>query len=140
MEYFLILMFLGFAIYNLRASKEKKIRIDIKPIYNINLVLAGILYLILAYKMGRGIKSVIAAISALFYLYTITYCEGIGEDGFYVLLGKSIIRKITFSDIRNINVDKENYKLEIYADSTIYKQKYNKEDFQKVLKIIGNLE
>ncbi|WP_308653438.1 hypothetical protein [uncultured Anaerococcus sp.] len=138
MEYFLILMFLGFAIYNLRASKEKKIRIDVRPIYNINLVFAGILYLDLAYKIGRGIKSVIAAISALFYLYTITYCEGIGEDGFYVLLGKSTIRKITFPDIRNIKVDKENYKLEIYADSTIYKQKYKKEDFQKVLKIIGN--
>lgn len=136
MEYLLTLMFLGFAIYNLRASKEKKIRIEIRPIYNINLVLAGILYLILAYKMGRGIEPFIAAISALFYLYTITYCEGIGEDGFYVLLGKSTIREITFSDIRNIKVDKENYKLEIYADSTIYKQKYKKEDFQKVLKII----
>ena len=136
MEYLLTLMFLGFAIYNLRASKEKKIRIEIRPIYNINLVLAGILYLILAYKMGRGIESFIAAISALFYLYTIIYCEGIGEDGFYVLLGKSTIREITFSDIRNIKVDKENYKLEIYADSTIYKQKYKKEDFQKVLKII----
>lgn len=136
MEYLLTLMFLGFAIYNLRASKGKKIRIEIRPIYNINLVLAGILYLILAYKMGRGIESFIAAISALFYLYTIIYCEGIGEDGFYVLLGKSTIREITFSDIRNIKVDKENYKLEIYADSTIYKQKYKKEDFQKVLKII----
>ena len=136
MEYLLTLMFLGFAIYNLRASKEKKIRIEIRPIYNINLVLAGILYLILAYKMGRGIESFIAAISALFYLYTIIYCEGIGEDGFYVLLGKSTIREITFSDIRNIKVDKEYYKLEIYADSTIYKQKYKKEDFQKVLKII----
>ena len=140
MEYFLILMFLGFAIYNLRASKEKKIRIDVRPIYIINLVFAGILYLDLAYKIGRGIKSVIAAISALFYLYTIIYCEGIGEDGFYVLLGKLIIRKITFSDIRNIKVDKENYKLEIYADSTIYKQKYKKEDFPQVLKIIENLK
>lgn len=140
MEYLIILMFLAFAIYNLRESKGFKIRIDIRPIYKIILVLAGILYLFLAYKIGRGIKSVIAAISALFYLYTIIYCEGIGEDGFYVLLGKLIIRKITFSDIRNIKVDKENYKLEIYADSTIYKQKYKKEDFPKVLKIIENLK
>ena len=140
MEYLLILMFLGFAIYNLRESKDKKIRIDIKPIYNIILGVAWILYLFLAYKIGRGIESCIAAISALFYLYTTTYCQGIGEDGFYVLLGKTTIRKIPFSDIRNINVDKENYKLEIYVDSTIYKQKYKKEDFYKVQKIIENFK
>ena len=81
MEYLLILMFLGFAIYNLRESKDKKIRIAIKPIYNIILVAAGSLYIILACKMGGRIESAVAAISALFYLYTTTYCQGIGEDG-----------------------------------------------------------
>ena len=136
MEYLIILMFLGFAIYNLRESKEKKIRIAIKPIYNIILAAAGILYLVLAYKMGRGIESFIAAISALFYLYTTTYCQGIGEGGFYVLLAKSTIRKIAFSDIRDLKIDKENNKLSIYADSTIYEQRYKKEDFVKVLDII----
>ena len=140
MEYFLILMFLAFAIHNLRESKWKKIRIDIRPIYNIILVIAGILYLALAYKIGREIESAIAAISALFYLWTIIYCQGIGEDGFYVLLGKSTIRKIAFSNIKNIKVHKENYEIEFYADSTIYKQKYKKEDFPKVLKIIENFE
>ena len=132
MEYLIILMFLAFAIYNLRESKGKEIRIDISPIYKIILVAAGILYLVLA--------SGIAAIFALFYLCTTIYCQGIGEDGFYVLLGKSTIRKIAFSNIKNIKVDKENYKLEIYADSTIYKQKYKKEDFPQVLKIIENLK
>ncbi len=136
MEYLVILMFLGFAIFNLRESRHKKIRISIKPIYNIILFGAGILYLVLAYKLGRGIESFIAAISALFYLYTTIYCQGIGEDGFYVLLGKSIIRDISFADIKNIKIDQENYELEIYADSTIYKQAYKKEDFEKVLEII----
>lgn len=138
MEYLVILMFLGFAIYNLRESRDKKIRIAIKPIYNIILVLAGSLYLILAYKMGGRIESVVAAISALFYLYTTIYCQGIGEDGFYVLLGKSSIRDISFADIKNIKIDQENYELEIYAYSNIYKQAYKKEDFEKVLEIIGN--
>lgn len=138
MEYLIILMFLSFAIYNLRESRDKKIRIAIKPIYNIILAAAGILYLVLAYKMGRGIESFIAAISALFYLYTTTYCQGIGSDGIYVLLGKSTIRKIAFSDIRDLKIDKENNKLTIYADSTIYSQKYKKEDFEKVLEIIEN--
>ena len=138
MEYLVILMFLGFAIYNLRESMDKKIRIAIKPIYNIILVLAGSLYLILAYKMGGRIESVVAAISALFYLYTTIYCQGIGEDGFYVLLGKSSIRDISFADIKNIKIDQENYELEIYAYSNIYKQAYKKEDFEKVLEIIGN--
>ncbi|WP_308749345.1 hypothetical protein [uncultured Anaerococcus sp.] len=140
MEYLIILMFLAFAIYNLRESKGKEIRIDISPIYKIILVAAGILYLVLAYKIGGGIESGIAAIFALFYLCTTIYCQGIGKDGFYVLLGKSTIRKIAFSNIKNIKVDKENYKLEIYADSTIYKQKYKKEDFPQVLKIIENLK
>lgn len=140
MEYFLILMFLAFAIYNLRESKGKKIRIDIRPIYNIILVAAGILYLVLAYKIGGGIESGIAAIFALFYLWTIIYCQGIGQDGFYVLLGKSTIRKIEFSNIRNLKIDNENYKLEFYADYRIYKQKYKKEDFQKVISIIGNFK
>lgn len=140
MEYLLIIMFLGFAINNLRESREKKIRIAIKPIYNIILVLAGSLYIILSYKMGGRIESGIAAISALFFLYTIIYCKGIGEDGFYVLLGKSTIRKIEISNIRDIKIDKENYKLEFYADSTIYKQKYKKEDFPKVLEIIGKFK
>lgn len=140
MGYFLILMFLAFAIYNLRESMGKKIRIDIRPIYNIILILAGILYLVLAYKIGGEIESGISAIFALFYLWTAIYCQGIGQDGFYVLLGKSTIRKIEFSNIKNIKVDKENYKIEFYADSTIYKQKYKKEDFQKVLKIIGNFK
>ena len=140
MEYFLILMFLAFAIHNLRESKGKEIRIYIRPIYNIILVIAGILYLALAYKIGRGIESAIAAISALFYLWTIIYCQGIGQDGFYVLLGKSTIRKIEFSNIRDIKIDKENYKLEFYADSTIYKQKYKKEDFPKVHEIIGKFK
>ena len=140
MEYLIILMFLAFAIYNLRESKRKKIKIDIRPIYNIILVVAGILYLVLAYKIGRGIESCIAAISAFFYLYTIIYCQGLGEDEFYVLFGKSTIRKIAFSNIRDIKVDKENYKLVIYADSTIYEQKYSKEDFPKVLEIIGKLK
>lgn len=138
MEYLVILMFLGFAIYNLRESRDKKIRIAIKPIYNIILVLAGSLYLILAYKMGGRIESVVAAISALFYLYTTIYCQGIGEDGFYVLLGKSSIGDISFADIKNIKIDQENYELEIYAYSNIYKQAYKKEDFEKVLEIIGN--
>ena len=136
MEYLIILMFLGFAIYNLRESKEKKIRIAIKPIYNIILVAAGILYLVLAYKMGRGIESFIAAISALFFLYTTTYCQGIGKNGIYVLLAKSTIRKIAFADIRDLKIDEENNKLSIYADSTIYEQRYKKEDFVKVLDII----
>ena len=140
MEYLLIFMFLGFAIYNLRESKGMKIRIDISPIYNIILVIAGILYLFLAFKMGRGKLSVIVAIYALFYLYTIIYCQGIGEDGFYVLLVKSGIRKVAFADTRNIKVDEENYTLEIYADSTIYKQKYKKEDLPKVLEIIENFK
>lgn len=140
MEYFLILMFLAFAIYNLRESKGKKIRIDIRPIYNIILVAAVILYLVLAYKIGGGIESGIAAIFALFYLWTIIYCQGIGQDGFYVLLGKSTIRKIEFSNIRNLKIDNENYKLEFYADYRIYKQKYKKEDFQKVISIIGNFK
>lgn len=136
MEYLLILMFLGFAIYNLKESRDKKIRIAIKPIYNIILLATGIFYLVLTYKVGKGIESCIAAISALFYLYTLTYCQGIGEEGFYVLLGKSIIRKISFADIKNIKIDQENYKLEIYADSNIYKQSYKKEDFSNVLDII----
>lgn len=136
MEYLITLMFLGFAIFNLRKSKDKKIRITIKPIYNIILLAAGILYLVLAYKIGMGIESAIAAIFALFYLYTTIYCEGVGEDGFYVLLGKSIIRKVAFADIRDIKIDQENYKLQIYANSDIYKQTYKKEDFGKVLDII----
>ena len=136
MEYLITLMFLGFAIFNLRESKDKKIRITIKPIYNIILLAAGILYLVLAYKIGMGIESAIAAISALFYLYTTIYCEVVGEDGFYVLLGKSIIRKVAFADIRDIKIDQENYKLQIYASSDIYKQTYKKEDFGKVLDII----
>lgn len=138
MEYLITLMFLGFAIFNLRESKDKKIRITIKPIYNIILLAAGILYLVLAYKIGMGIESAIAAISALFYLYTTIYCEGVGEDGFYVLLGKSIIRKVAFADIRDIKIDQENYKLQIYANSDIYKQTYKKEDFGKVLELIDN--
>ena len=140
MEYLIILMFLASAIYNLRESKGKKIRIDIRPIYKIILFLAGILYLFLAYKIGGGIESGIAAIFALFYLWTTIYCQGIGEDGFYVLLGKSTIRKIAFSNMKNIKVNKENYKIEFYADSTIYKQKYKKVDFPKVLKIIENFK
>ena len=140
MEYLVILMFLGFAIYNLRESKEMKIRIDIRPIYNIILVTSGILYIIMAYKIGRGIESGIAAISALFYLYTSIYCQGIGEDGLYVLLGKSAIREIAFSDIRNIKIDKENYELSIYAYSTSYKQKYKKEDFPKVLALVESFK
>lgn len=136
MEYLLILMFLGFAIYNLKESRDKKIRIAIKPIYNFILLVTGIFYLVLTYKVGKGIESCIAAISALFYLYTLTYCQGIGKDGFYVLLAKSGIRKISFADIKNIKIDQENYKLEIYADSNIYKQAYKKEDFGKVLDII----
>lgn len=140
MEYLLILMFLGFAVFNLRESKDKKIRKAIKPIYNIILLVAGVLYSVLVYKMGRGIESFIAAISALFYLYTLTYCQGIGEEGFYVLLAKSGIRKISFADIKNIKIDQENYKLEIYADSNIYKQAYKKEDFGKVLELIDNFK
>lgn len=140
MEYLLILMFLGFAIYNLKESRDKKIRITIKPIYNIILLVAGVLYSVLVYKMGRGIESFIAAISALFYLYTLTYCQGIGKDGLYVLLAKSGIRKISFADIKNIKIDQENYKLEIYADSNIYKQAYKKEDFGKVLELIDNFK
>lgn len=140
MEYLVILMFLGFAIFNLIESKEMKIRIDIRPIYNIILVTSGILFIIMAYKIGRGIESGIAAVSALFYLYTSIYCQGIGEDGFYVLPGKSNIREITFSDIRNIKIDKENYKLEIYADSTSYKQKYKKEDFPEVLALVESFK
>ena len=138
MDYIIILMFLGFAIYNLRESKNKKIRIAIKPIYNIILVAAGILYLTLAYKMGGRIESAIAAISALFYLYTSTYCQGIGKEGFYVLLGKSNIREIPFDNINNLKIDRQNYMLEIYAYSTIYKQTYKKEDFGKVLELIEN--
>lgn len=138
MEYLLILMFLGFAIYNLKESRDKKIRITIKPIYNIILLVAGVLYSVLVYKMGRGIESFIAAISALFYLYTLTYCQGIGEEGFYVLLAKSGIMKISFADIKNIKIDQDNCKLEIYSDSNIYKQAYKKEDFGKVLELIDN--
>lgn len=138
MEYFLILMFLGFAIYNLKESRDKKIRITIKPIYNIILLATGIFYLVLTYKVGKGIESCIAAISALFYIYTLIYCQGIGEEGFYVLLAKSGIRKISFADIKNIKIDQENYKLEIYSDSNIYKQAYKKEDFGKVLELIDN--
>lgn len=140
MEYLIILMFLGFAIFNLIESKDKKIRIAIRPIYNIILVTSGILYIIMAYKIGRGIESGIAAISALFYLYTSIYCQGIGEEGFYVLLGKSNIREIAFSDIRNIKIDKENYELSIYAYSTIYKQKYKKEDFPKVFALVESFK
>ena len=136
MEYLLILMFLGFAIYNLKESRDKKIRITIKPIYNIILLVAGVLYSVLVYKMGSGIESFIAAISALFYLYTLTYCQGIGKDGLYVLLAKSGIRKISFADIKNIKIDQDNCKLEIYSDSNIYKQAYKKEDFGKVLDIL----
>lgn len=136
MEYLLILMFLGFAIYNLKESRDKKIRIAIKPIYNFILLVTGIFYLVLTYKIGRGIESCITAISALFYLYTLTYCQGIGEEGFYVLLGKTTIRKTSFADIKNIKIDQENYKLKIYVDSNIYKQAYKKEDFGKVLDII----
>lgn len=138
MEYLITLMFLGFAIYNLKESRDKKIRITIKPIYNIILLVTGIFYLVLTYKVGKGIESCIAAISALFYLYTLTYCQGIGEEGFYVLLAKSGIRKISFADIKNIKIDQENYKLEIYSDSNIYKQAYKKEDFGKVLELIDN--
>lgn len=138
MEYLITLMFLGFAIFNLKESRDKKIRITIKPIYNIILLAAGIFYLVLTYKVGKGIESCIAAISALFYLYTLTYCQGIGKDGLYVLLAKSGIRKISFADIKNIKIDQENYKLEIYSDSNIYKQAYKKEDFGKVLELIDN--
>lgn len=138
MEYLITLMFLGFAIFNLKESRDKKIRITIKPIYNIMFVATGIFYLVLTYKVGKGIESCIAAISALFYLYTLTYCQGIGKDGLYVLLAKSGIRKISFADIKNIKIDQENYKLEIYSDSNIYKQTYKKEDFGKVLELIDN--
>ena len=138
MEYLITLMFLGFAIFNLKESRDKKIRIAIKPIYNFILLVTGIFYLVLTYKVGKGIESCIAAISALFYLYTLTYCQGIGEEGFYVLLAKSGIRKISFADIKNIKIDQENYKLEIYSDSNIYKQTYKKEDFGKVLELIDN--
>ena len=139
MEYLITLMFLGFAIFNLRASKGKKIRIAIKPFLNIILLATGIFYLVLTYKIGRGIESCLAAISALFYLYTLNYCQGIGEDGIFVLLGKSTIREISFADIKNIKIDQENYKLEIYADSNIYKQDYNKEDFGTVLELLDNV-
>lgn len=138
MEYLITLMFLGFAIYNLKESRDKKIRITIKPIYNIILLVTGIFYLVLTYKVGKGIESCIAAISALFYLYTLTYCQGIGKDGLYVLFGKTTIRKISFADIKNIKIDQENYKLQIYANSDIYKQAYKKEDFGKVLELIDN--
>lgn len=140
MDYLIILMFLAFSIYNLRESKGKEIRIDIRPIYKIILVVACILYLVLAYKIGGGTLSGIAAIFAMFYLWTIIYCQGIGQDGIYVTLGKSTIREIVFSNIKNIKVDKENYKIEFYADSTIYKQKYKQEDFPQVLKIIENFK
>ena len=46
--------------------------------------------------------------------------------------------KISFADIKNIKIDQENYKLEIYSDSNIYKQAYKKEDFGKVLELIDN--
>lgn len=42
MEYLITLMFLGFAIFNLNESRGKKIRITIKPIYNIIFVATGI--------------------------------------------------------------------------------------------------
>lgn len=134
MEYLIILMFLAFAIYNLRESKGKEIRIDISPIYKIILVAAGILYLVLAYKIGGGIESGIAAIFALFYLCTTIYCQGIGKDGFYVLLGKSTIRKIAFSNIKNIKVDKENYKLKFMQIQQFISKNIRKKISHKYLK------
>src|SRR5699024_6323888 len=90
MDYLItLLMFLGLAIYNIRVSKGKRIRIDIKPIYNFIILGAGLVFLILTMKIGGRIGSYIVAFSALFYLCTSIYCQGIGEDAIYVLLGKS---------------------------------------------------
>ena len=138
MDCIVILMFLGFGIYNLRESRDKKIRIAIKPVYNIILVAAGGLYVLLAYKIGGRVESYIAAISALFYLYTSIYCQGIGKDAFYVLVGKSSIRKLAFDEITDIIIDKEKSQIKIKADSTTYIQVFKKEDFERVLSIIEN--
>lgn len=136
MDYLIALMFLGLAIYNIRKSKGKRIRIDIKPIYNFILLGAGLVFLILAMKFGGRIGSYVVAFSALFYLCTSIYCQGIGEDAIYVLLGKSTIRKLSFDEIGEIKIDGRNYKIEIKADSTTYIQTYKKEDFERVLSII----
>lgn len=53
MDCLITLMFLGFAIYNIRKSTGKIIRIDIKSIYNLILLGAGILFLILAKKLAE---------------------------------------------------------------------------------------
>ena len=55
-------------------------------------------------------------------------------------MGSSIIRKLSSSDIKEIKIDKEKFIISIYADSTIYRQKYKKEDFPKVLEIIENFK
>lgn len=138
MDCLIALMFLGFAIYNIRESTGKIIRIDIKPIYNLILLGAGILFLILAIKIGGRTGSYFVAFSALFYLYTSIYCQGIGKDAIYVLFGKSTIRKIAFDDIADIIIDKEKSQIKIKADSTTYIQVYKKEDFERVLSIIEN--
>ena len=138
MDCIVILMFLGFAIYNIRKSTGKIIRIDIKSIYNLILLGAGILFLILAIKIGGRTGSYFVAFSALFYLYTSTYCQGIGKDAFYVLVGKSSIRKLAFDEITDIIIDKEKSQIKIKADSTTYIQVFKKEDFERVLSIIEN--
>ena len=140
MIYFIIIMFLAFGLYNLRGIRERIIMINFNPIYNLILILAGLLYFYMTYKLSRGFASYLLAISGIFYLFTTFFCQGIADDGIFVLMGSSIIRKLSSSDIKEIKIDKEKFIISIYADSTIYRQKYKKEDFPKVLEIIENFK
>ncbi|WP_311492581.1 hypothetical protein [uncultured Anaerococcus sp.] len=140
MVYFFILVFLAFSLYNLRGIREMILRIYFNPICNLILILAGLLYIYMAYKLDGSLAGYILGLSGFFYLNTNTFCQGIARNGIFVLMGSSIIRKLNPKDVKDIKIDEKNNTISIYADSTIYKQKYKKEDFPKVLKIIGNFK
>ena len=140
MIYLCTLIFLAFGFYNIKGIKERQVGIETKPIYNIVLALSGILFFYLAYRLDRGLASYFLAFAALFYLFTSSFGQGMAEDGIFVLMGSSTIRKLARDDIKDIKIDKKKYQLSIYADSTIYKQKYKKADFPKVLEIIEGLK
>lgn len=132
----MILTFVGFTLYNLRGIRDLEIRVKIGPVYNIILILAGILYIYMAYRLKKEYASFILCLAAEAYLITTVYAQGIGKDGIYVFQGSSLIRKLERKDIKKIKIDRQKNKIEIYADSTIYKQDYDDKDFKKVLGLI----
>ena len=139
-DYLMMIMFSAMAFYNLKGIKERLIKIDLEPVYYVALILAGFLYLSMAYKLAGRTQAYILGLLAIFYLFTTIFCQGMARDGIFVLMSASMIRKLSYDDIKDIKVDKNNYKLSIYEDSTIYKQKYKKEDFQKVLALVESFK